>query len=160
MQARDNTQARDERADPALALNPPVMVKAAAAFQAVSGIYLAASAFQMLMSITFYGELSWVQYANWMLALCGVLQVFFAAQTIRLRPTYVFAAVPFNIVLALVVAAWIGVNVHFMIFSVMQLGTLCFSWAAAILMPFVIGPTRRASEARRALEAEGLDLGV
>ena len=44
--------------DPAHALNPPLMVKAAAAFQAVSGIYLTASAFQMLTSIVFYGELA------------------------------------------------------------------------------------------------------
>ena len=136
------------------------MVKAAAAFQAVSGIYLAASAIQMLMSgIVFYGELAWIQYATWMLVLAGCVQVFFAAQTIRMRALGLLA-VPFSLVLALVVAGWVGMNVHFMIFSVMQLGTLCFSWSAAALVPFVLGPTRRAAQARRALEAEGLDLGI
>ena len=136
------------------------MVKAAAGFQAVSGIYLAASALQMLTSIVFYGDLEVLQYINWALALSGILQVFLAAQTIRMRTTFTFIAVPFNILLALVVAGWIATNVHFMIFSVMQLGTLIFSWCAAALMPFTIGPTKRAGEARRALEAEGLDLGV
>lgn len=146
--------------DPALALNPPLMVKAAAGFQAVSGIYLAASAFQMLTSIVFYGDLEMLQYANWALALSGIFQVFLAAQTIRMRTTFTLIAVPFNILLALIVAGWIATNVHFMIFSVMQLGTLIFSWCAGALMPFTIGPVRRAGEARRALEAEGLDLGI
>lgn len=146
--------------DPAHALNPPIMVKAAAAFQAISGIYLAASAFQMLTSIVFYGDLAMLQYANWALAVSGVFQVFLAAQTIRMRTTFTFIAVPFNILLAIIVAAWIATNVHFMIFSVMQLGTLIFTWCAGALMPFTIGPTRRAGAARRALEAEGLDLGV
>ena len=146
--------------DPAHALNPPLMVKAAAAFQAVSGIYLTASAFQMLTSIVFYGELAMLQYANWVLALFGILQVFLAAQTIRMRPTFTFIAVPFNIALALIVTLWIAISVHFAIFSVMQLGTLIFAWCAGALMPFTIGPARRASAARKALEAEGLDLGV
>jgi len=137
-----------------------MMVKAAAAFQAVSGIYLTASAIQMLTSIVFYGDLALLQYANWALVLSGVFQVFLAAQTIRMRTTFTLIAVPFNIVLAFVVAGWIATNVHFMIFSVMQLGTLIFTWCAGALMPFTIGPTRRAGEARRALEAEGLDLGV
>ena len=94
--------------DPAHALNPSLMVKAAAGFQAVSGIYLAASALQMLTSIVFYGDLEVLQYINWALALAGILQVFLAAQTIRMRTTFTFIAVPFNILLALVVAGWIA----------------------------------------------------
>jgi len=142
------------------ALNAPFVVRAAAGFEAVSGLYLLLSSIQLLTSITFYGELVLIQYANWAFLLLGVGQVFVAAQTVRVRAPYGVVGTVLSVVIALAVAVWIAANVYFTIFSCMQLGTLVFSWIAAILAPFTIGPIARAAAARKALEDQGMDLGL
>jgi hypothetical protein len=58
------------------------------------------------------------------------------------------------------VTAWVVANVVFAIFSCMQLGTLVFAWIAAALAPFTIRPIAAAARARKALEDQGLDLGL
>jgi uncharacterized membrane protein HdeD (DUF308 family) len=141
-------------------LDAPFVVRAAAAVQAVCGLYLLLSAVQLLTSIRFYGELVLVQYANWAFLVLGVAQVFVAAQTVRLRPPYGWVGTVLSGVVALAVTLWVGANVVFMIFSCMQVGTLVFAWAAAILSPFTIGPIARAAAVRRQLEDQGMDLGL
>lgn len=142
------------------ALDAPFVVRAAAGFQAVSGLYLLLSAVQLLTSVTFYGELVFIQYANWAFVVLGVAQVFVAAQTVRVRAPYGVVGTVLCAVVALAVTAWLAANVYFTIFSCMQLGTLVFSVVAAILAPFTIGPIRRAAAARKSLEDQGMDLGL
>lgn len=141
-------------------LDAPFIVRAAAGFQAVSGLYLLLSAIQLLTSVTFYGELVLIQYANWAFLVLGVTQVFVAAQTVRVRAPYGVVGTVLCAVIALAVSAWLAANVYFTIFSCMQLGTLVFSVVAAILAPFTIGPIRKAAAARRSLEDQGMDLGL
>ena len=78
----------------------------------------------------------------------------------RVRAPYGVVGTALSVVIALAVAAWIAANVYFTIFSCMQLGTLVFSWIAAILAPFTIGPIARAAAARKTLEDQGMDLGL
>lgn len=142
------------------ALDAPFIVRAAAGFQAVSGLYLLLSAAQLLTSVTFYGELVFIQYANWAFLVLGAAQIFVAAQTVRVRSPYGVVGTALSAFIALAVAAWLAANVYFTIFSCMQLGTLVFSVVAAVLAPFTIGPIARASAARRSLEDQGMDLGL
>lgn len=142
------------------ALNAPFIVRVAAAFQAVSGLYLALSAAQLLTSIVFFGELVFIQYLNYAFVPLAVLQIVSAAQVVRVRAPWGWVGTALSISIALMVSAWIAANVYFTIFSCMQLGTLVFSWIAAILAPFTIGPIAAASKARKALEDQGMDLGL
>ncbi|MBX7196373.1 MAG: hypothetical protein K1X94_30245 [Sandaracinaceae bacterium] len=142
------------------ALDAPFVVRVAAAFQAVSGLYLVLSAAQLLSSIRFFGELQLMQYTNWAFVPLAVLQVVSAAQVVRVRPPWGVIGTVLSALIALAVTAWIAANVYFTIFSCMQLGTLVFAWIAAILAPFTIGPIARAGRARKALEEQGMDLGL
>ncbi|GAB4213233.1 MAG: hypothetical protein OHK0013_36930 [Sandaracinaceae bacterium] len=141
-------------------LDAPFVVRAAAAVQAVCGLYLLLSAVQLLTSIRFHGELVIIQYANWAFLALGVAQVFVAAQTIRVRPPYGWIGTALSALVALAVTLWIAANVYFMIFSCMQLGTLVFAWGAAVLSPFTIAPIARAASVRKQLEDQGMDLGL
>jgi len=141
-------------------LDAPMVVRAAAAFQAVCGLYLLLSAAQLLLSIQFYGELVVIQYANWTFLVLGVAQIFVAAQMVRVRAPYGWVGTVLGAVVALGVTAWIAANVYFTIFSCMQLGTLVFAWVAAILAPFTIQPIARAAAVRKQLEDQGMDLGL
>ena len=142
------------------ALNAPFLVRVAAAFQLVSGLYLALSAVQLLLSVRFFGELVLVQYANWAFVPLGVLQVVSAAQVVRVRAPWGVRGTALSVSIALMVTAWVVANVVFTIFSCMQLGTLVFAWIAAALAPFTIRPIAAAARARKALEDQGLDLGL
>ena len=142
------------------ALNAPFLVRLAAGFQAVSGLYLALSAVQLLTSIRFFGELLFIQYMNWAFVVLAVLQIVSAAQVVRVRAPWGWLGTVLSMSIALMVSAWIAANVYFTIFSCMQLGTLFFSWTAAILAPFTIGPIAAAAKARKALEDQGMDLGL
>jgi hypothetical protein len=141
-------------------LDAPFVVRAAAAVQAVCGLYLLLSAVQLLTSIRFYGEVVIIQYANWAFLALGVAQVFVAAQTVRVRPPYGWVGTVLSGLVALAVTLWVGANVYFTIFSCMQVGTLAFAWTAAILSPFTIGPIARAASVRKQLEDQGMDLGL
>lgn len=141
-------------------LDAPFVVRAAAAFQAVCGLYLALSAVQLLTSVRFYGEVVVIQYANWAFLVLGAVQVFVAAQTVRVRAPYGWVGTVLCFIVALLVSAWVAANVYFTIFSCIQLGTLVFAWIAAILSPFTIGPIRRAAVVRKQLEDQGMDLGL
>lgn len=141
-------------------LNTPFVVRVAAAFQAVSGLYLLLSAVQLLSSITFFGELVLIQYANWAFVPLALAQVLSAAQVVRVRAPWGWLGTGLSALIALAVTVWIAANVYFTIFSCMQLGTLVFAWVAAILAPFTIGPIAAAARARKALEDQGMDLGL
>jgi hypothetical protein len=142
------------------ALNAPFVVRVAAAFQAVSGLYLALSAIQLLTSVLFYGELVLIQYTNWAFVPLALLQVVSAAQVVRVRAPWGVLGTALSVLIALMVTAWVAANVFFTIFSCMQLGTLVFAWIAAILAPFTIRPIAAAAKARKALEDQGMDLGL
>lgn len=150
----------DEQDVGVAALNAPFVVRVAAAFQAVSGLYLGLSAAQLLLSVRFFGELVFIQYANWAFVPLAVLQIVSAAQVVRVRAPWGVLGTALSVLIALMVSAWIAANVYFTIFSCMQLGTLIFAWIAAILAPFTIGPIAKAAEARKALEDQGMDLGL
>jgi hypothetical protein len=142
------------------ALNAPFVVRVAAAFQAVSGLYLALSAIQLLTSVLFYGELVIIQYTNWAFVPLALLQVVSAAQVVRVRAPWGVVGTALSVLIALMVTAWVAANVYFTIFSCMQLGTLVFAWIAAILAPFTIAPIAAAGRARKALADQGMDLGM
>lgn len=153
------TQAEEEDAN-VTALNAPFIVRVAAAFQAVSGLYLLLSAGQLLMSVRFFGELVFIQYVNWLFVPLALLQVLSAARVVRVRAPWGWVGTILSVSLALMITGWIGANIYFTIFSCMQLGALIFAWIAAVLAPFTIKPIARAAEARRVLAEQGMDLGM
>ncbi len=150
----------DESEKEISALATPFVVRAAAALQAVSGLYLAISAIQLLVSLRFVGELAPIQYLNWAFIPLGVLQILAAARLLRMRAGWGWVALALALVVALGATSWVALNVFFGIFSCMQLGTVSFAWIALVLTPFTIGPLARASRARRALERDGMSLGL
>lgn len=134
--------------------------KAAAAVQGVSGIYVALSAIQLLISLEFYGRLLLVQYLNWALLVLGVLQVYFALGTLRALYRSTIASAVLAGILAPTVLGWAVLNVWVAVFSCMQAGAIVLVASAAMLSPFAIGPAKRVEAVRKRLEAEGMDLGM
>lgn len=150
----------DETEGAAAALNAPRVVRVAAAVQAVGGVYLVLSSVQLLTSFVFFGEAVLMQYANWALGALGATQAYLALRVYRMELPLVIASAVLAGLLSVAVLVWVAFSLRFTIFSCMQLGAVVLEIAAAGLLPFVIGPARRAGEARRKLEDEGLDLGM
>ena len=142
------------------ALNAPFVVRAAAAVQAVGGVYLLLSAVQLLTSIVFYGDAAPMQYANWVLGALGAIQAYLAIRVYRMQIPMVIASAVLAGVLCISVIAWVVLCIRFEIYSCMQLGSVLLEVTTVALLPFAIGPSQRASKARKALEDAGLDLGI
>jgi hypothetical protein len=141
-------------------LAPSITVRLAAGLHAVSGLYLALSAVQVLISARFFGPLAWLQYLNWTLLFVGVGQIYVGAQLVRMREPYGVVAVVLGFVVALLVTGWVVANVSFTVFSCMQIFALLFAWGAALASTLAVGPVKRAAAARKRLEAGGMDLGL
>ena len=135
-------------------------MRVAAAFQAVSGLYLALSAIQLLTSVLFYGELVLIQYTNWAFVPLALLQVVSAAQVVRVRAPWGVLGTALSVLIALMVTAWVAANVFFTIFSCLQMGKVVLAWLDALLANFTIRPIAAAAKARKALEDQGMDLGL
>ena len=141
------------------ALAVPPAVKAAALLHGVSGIYVALSAIQLLVSVTFFGPLAVMQWLNWALVLVGVLHVAVAGRVYRMRRPWGSVGLFGSLFSCGLVTGWVVANVSFAIFSCMQLGALALTWTTLAAAPFALGPIRRAEAARAKLAESGLDLG-
>jgi hypothetical protein len=146
--------------DDVRALEPGPLAKAAAAIQVVCGLYVVLSAVQLLISLEFYGPLTIVQHLNEALVALGVLQVWLAAGTYRVKLVHTAAAAVLAGLVAPVVTGWAVVCLAVEIFSCMQAGAVLLAWSAALLSPFVVGHARKAEVVRKKLAADGMDLGT
>jgi hypothetical protein len=142
------------------ALGAPTVVKAAALLHGASGIYVALSAIQLLISVTFVGPLTAMQWLNWALVLVGVLHVGLAGRLYRMRRPWGTVGLFGSLFSCGLVTGWVVANVSFAIFSCMQLGALALAWANLAAAPFALGPIRRAEAARAKLAEGGVDLGI
>jgi hypothetical protein len=141
-------------------LEAPPLVKAAAAVQGVSGLYVALAAFQLLISLEFYGRLLVVQYLNWALLALGIVQLVFALGTLRARLRSAIVSTAIAWILAPTILGWAAVCISVSIFSCIQAGAILLVASAAMLSPFAIAGARKAEAVRKKLEAEGMDLGM
>ena len=140
-------------------LDASTLVKAAAAMQALSGLFTGLGAVQLLISGQFVGDLRWAQYVVWALGALALASMALAAQVMRMRMPRTIVATIVAVVLAPGVTAWFAFCVSHSIFSLMQMVSLIASWLAAILLPFTLPATKRATEMRKRLSDAGLDLG-
>lgn len=141
-------------------LAPPLPVKAAAALHGVTGLYVALSAVQLLISVVFFGPLELMQYLNWALVLFGALHVLIAARMIRMRAPWGAVGLLAALFTAGLVTGWVVASISFAIFSCMQLGALVLAWGTLFASLFALGPITRAEAARRKLEEGGMGLGL
>lgn len=135
------------------------LVKAAAAAEGLSGLFTGLGAVQLMISGEFVGDYRWAQYVVWTLGVLGLASLALAAQVMRMRMPRTIAAMTVALVLAPGVTAWFVFCVANSIFSFMQLVSLLASWVAALLLPFTLPATKRATEMRKRLSDAGLDLG-
>ncbi len=140
-------------------LDASAIVKAAAAVEALSGLFTGLGALQLMISGQFVGELRWAQYAVWALGLAGLASLVLASQVMRMRMGRTLVAMLTALALAPAVMAWFAFCVAHEIFSFMQMISVLASWAAALALPFTLPATKRASEMRKRLSDAGLDLG-
>lgn len=140
-------------------LDASVLVKIAAAAQGLSGLFTGLGAVQLLISGEFAGDYRWAQYVVWTLGALGLASLALAAQVMRMRMPRTIVATIVAVLLAPSVTAWFAFCVAHSIFSLMQMVSLLASWSAAILLPFALPATKRASEMRKRLSDAGLDLG-
>ena len=140
-------------------LDASALVKAAAAAEALSGLFTGLGAVQLLISGEFEGDYRWAQYVVWALGMAGLASVVLAAQVMRMRLARTVTATTVAVLLAPAASVWFAFCVMNSIFSLMQLISLIASWAAAVLLPFALPATQRASVLRKRLSDAGLDLG-
>jgi hypothetical protein len=140
-------------------LDASLLVKAAAATEALSGLFTGLGAVQLMISGDFVGDYRWAQYVVWTLGVLGLASLVLAAQVMRMRMPRTIVATCVALLLAPAVSAWFAFCVSHSIFSLMQLVSVVASWLAALLLPFALPATKRAGEMRKRLADAGLDLG-
>lgn len=135
---------------------PPILVKLAAAVQALAGLFVALSGFQVL-DVTWRAE--WANFVPPFLVVMGLSSIGLGAMQYRARTWAAFASAIVAGLVALAMLGWLFYTFTSVV-SCIQYLAVPLSGLSAILALVAIGPIRRTAEARQRLSDRGLNLGL
>lgn len=139
------------------ATQPTLVVKLAAAVQALTGVFVGLSGLQ-LVGIVFYRH-PILNALPWTLMISGVALIVIAARVFRARAWAAIAGVVIAPALALLLGFW-AIYSFGDVFSCVLMLAIPLTLIATGLGALAIGPVRRATEARERLDAQGFNLGL
>ncbi|MCB9594174.1 MAG: hypothetical protein H6719_15690 [Sandaracinaceae bacterium] len=138
------------------AAEPPILVKAAAVAQALTGLFVTLTGVQVL-GVTWRAE--WANYVPPALCVMGALAIFFAAMQYRARAWAGIASAINGGLLGLLMVGWLFYTFTTVLSCMMYLA-IPLSGLSAILNLVSIGAILRTAQARQRLSDRGLDLGL
>ena len=138
------------------ATSPSGTVRLAAGLQIGSGVVVALTAVQTLLSIRFNGALPMLPG---LLAVCGLAAIPIGAQVYRMREQFARIGFVLHGVVALGQVMWLLMSFVSGLFSCLGIIAAPLAVLAFVLAYFAIGPCKRATEIRARMLAAGLDLG-
>jgi hypothetical protein len=138
------------------AAEPNVLVKLAAAAQALTGLFVGLCGLQMV-GLRF-GE-PMLRALPYVLMVGGVLQIVLASRVYRARVWAAFSAATLGGLLALVLVSWFFYSFG-ALFSCMVMLAVPLSLLSAVFSAVALGPVRKAAAARERLDSQGISLGL
>ncbi|MFW5921232.1 MAG: hypothetical protein ACOCUS_05275 [Polyangiales bacterium] len=136
---------------------PTKVVLAAAAFQVLTGLSVVLTGLQpMLFGVRYRDIFDWMP---WVLVVAGVIAMVFGAAVGRAREWAAVSGAALSVVLLLGMLAWLVANLMWGVFSCPGMLAVPLALAASVLGVLAVKPCMRATEARRRLRDEGMELG-
>lgn len=132
-------------------------VKAAAALGGMSGAIAVLTGLQFTTSGSFY-EAAY-NVVPWALTALGAVQLGLALLVLRNHFGATIGASGIGVLVALVAVGWAVLASTSGFLSCMAIALVPLAGSAAIVSPFALGPTKRASDAKKRLQDAGIELG-
>lgn len=139
------------------AASPPTLARLAGGGVALAGVVVGLTGAQTLAMVSIRGPLA---AAPWVLLLSGITELVLATFVFRARARAALLAIVWSFGMVLSAGGWLFVSLTHGLFSLYALGGPGVALGAAVLALLALGPSRRASEARARLKAQGMDLGI
>lgn len=136
---------------------PTKLVVAAAALQVLTGLSVVLTGLQpVLFGVRYRDVVDWVP---WVLVVVGLLAIAFGAMVGRAREWAAVSGAALSVVLLLGMLGWLVANLVWGVFSCPGMMAVPLALGGSVLGILAVKPCMRATEARRRLRDEGMELG-
>jgi len=136
---------------------PSTLVRACSGVLMLAGLLTALAGLQLLFSRIIDVE---VLVMKWALMVLGVAAIAIGWQASRARMWAAVSGLGLGVFLTLVNLGWLVFGFTHGMVSLMAMVSVPAAIGGAVAMVFTLAPVRRATEARRRLRAQGLDVGI